>query len=60
MPLTTETVELRVITPENPENWLTNGETYSQKVYLGCEDEPENWSEVPVEEYENHIAETSI
>ena len=51
MPLTTETVEIRVLTPEGEGNWLTNGETYSQKVYLGCEDEPENWSEVPAEEY---------
>ena len=29
---------------------LTNGETYSYKVYLGVNDSPENWREVPVAE----------
>ena len=28
---------------------LTDGETYSRKVYLGRHDKPENWREVPEE-----------
>ena len=31
---------------------LTNGETYSKEVYLGCNDSPDNWHEITVEEYE--------
>lgn len=26
---------------------LTNGETYGKEVYLGCNDSPENWHEIP-------------
>ena len=29
---------------------LTNGETYSTKVYLGIYDNPENWHEIPISE----------
>ena len=29
---------------------LTNGETYSKRVYLGINDVPENWHEIPDEE----------
>ena len=29
---------------------LTNGETYSEKVYLGINDSPENWHEIPADE----------
>lgn len=29
---------------------LTNGETYSKKVYLGVNDSPSNWYEIPDEE----------
>lgn len=29
---------------------LTDGETYSEHVYLGIYDAPENWREVPKEE----------
>ena len=29
---------------------LTNGETYSRMVYLGINDSPENWHEVPESE----------
>lgn len=29
---------------------LTNGETYSNKVYLGIYDSPENWHEISEEE----------
>lgn len=30
---------------------LTNGETYSKEIYLGCNDKPENWREITDEEY---------
>ena len=30
---------------------LTNGEAYSTEVYLGKNDSPDNWHEIPVEEY---------
>lgn len=36
---------------------LTNGEVYSTEVYLGCNDKPENWWEITVEEYEKIMAE---
>lgn len=26
---------------------LTNGETYGIEVYLGCNDSPDNWHEIP-------------
>lgn len=26
---------------------LTNGETYGKEVYLGCNDFPDNWHEIP-------------
>lgn len=26
---------------------LTNGETYGKEVYLGCNDSPDNWHEIP-------------
>lgn len=29
---------------------LTNGETYSTRVYLGIHDSPDNWREVPESE----------
>lgn len=29
---------------------LTNGETYSDKVFLAYNDSPSNWWEVPIEE----------
>ena len=30
---------------------LTNGETYGVEVYLGSGDSPDNWWEIPEEEY---------
>ena len=42
-------VTIRVIEPEEGYT-LTNGETYSKKVYLGINDDPENWYEVLDEE----------
>lgn len=32
---------------------LTNGEVFSKKVYLGCNDAEENWREITDEEAEN-------
>ena len=29
---------------------LTNGETYGKEVYLGCNDSPDNWREIPEED----------
>ena len=26
---------------------LTNGETFGKEVYLGCNDSPDNWREIP-------------
>ena len=45
-------VTLRVIKPETDGNWLTNGETYGQTVYLGEGDGPENWREITPAEYD--------
>lgn len=49
-------VTLRILKPTIEENWLTNGETYSQLVYLGKEDTPDNWREITSEEYESLTA----
>lgn len=51
MKMEMEMVELRILKPEVDGNWLTNGETYSQTVYLGVEDSPENWNEISSGEY---------
>ena len=31
---------------------LTNGEAYGKEIYLGCNDSPNNWSEITDAEYE--------
>ena len=41
-----------ILEPSNPENWLTNGETFSKKVYLGRNDNESNWREITNEEKE--------
>ena len=41
-----ETIEIRVLAASDG-MVLTNGETYSTKVYLGIHDSPENWLEIP-------------
>ena len=46
-----ETIEVRKITASEG-MVLTNGETYSKEVYLGCNDNPENWYEITELEYE--------
>lgn len=45
-----ETIELKKITASEGKV-LTNGEVYSEEVYLGKFDSPENWHEVTAEEY---------
>ena len=53
------TVELIKLTPSEG-MVLTNGESYAEKVvYLGCNDSPDNWSEITVEEYEKIMTEQS-
>ena len=46
----TTKIELIKLTPSEG-TVLTNGETYSTEVYLGKNDSPDNWHEIPVEEY---------
>lgn len=31
---------------------LTNGEAYGKEIYLGCNDSPDNWREIPDSEAE--------
>lgn len=37
--------------------WLTDGETYSKEIYLGCNDSIENWHEITDAEYEEVMKE---
>ena len=46
----TTKIELIKLTPSEG-MVLTNGETYSTEVYLGKNDSPDNWHEIPVEEH---------
>jgi len=42
----TQPIQIIVLEPE--EGYvLTNGETYSRRVYLGTADSPDNWWEIP-------------
>ncbi|MBR5538436.1 MAG: hypothetical protein IKU61_00905 [Clostridia bacterium] len=43
-------IEIPVLTPSEG-MMLTNGETYSQEVWLGVNDSAENWREITEEEY---------
>lgn len=47
----TETIEIRKLIASEGMT-LTNGEAYGKEVYLGKEDSPENWHEIPDEEAE--------
>ena len=52
MTITTNNKGIRVLTPDEGK-YLTNGETYSTKVYLGKNASPDEWREVdeiPAEE----------
>ena len=44
----TNPIEILVLEPEEGHT-LTNVETYSKRVYLGRNDSPKNWLEVPDE-----------
>jgi hypothetical protein len=45
------TIELTKVTAAEG-MWLTNGETYSKEIYLGCNDSIDNWHEITDAEYE--------
>ena len=45
------TIELRKLTASVGMT-LTNGETYGKEIYLGVNDAPENWHEIPDSEAE--------
>lgn len=45
------TIELKKLVPSEG-MILTNGEVFSEEIYLGKNDSPENWREVPIAEYE--------
>ena len=42
-------IEIIVLEPREGYT-LTNGETYSKRVFLGINDSPENWREIPDED----------
>lgn len=43
-----KTSEISIVVLEPSEGMtLTNGETYSKRVFLGVNDSPENWREIP-------------
>ena len=42
----TSDLNIVILEPSNPENWLTNGDTFSKKVYLGKNDSERNWREI--------------
>ena len=44
--MTESAIEIRVLEPDEG-MILTNGDTYSKRVYLGVNDTPENWHEIP-------------
>lgn len=47
--MTIEEIKIRVL--EASEGMiLTNGEVYSEIIYLGINDSPDNWREVPIDE----------
>lgn len=50
------TIEIKKITA-SAGYVLTNGETYSEEVWLGKNDNEKNWKEVPIEEYKAYLAE---
>ena len=47
----TESIELIKLTASDG-YVLTNGEAYSNEVYLGCNNKAENWREITEAEYE--------
>lgn len=59
MNVTTETVEVRLLTPDEGK-WLNKGDVYSRTVYLGVEDQPENWTEVDESEVPEDFLATAL
>lgn len=52
-----KTNEIKIVVLEPDEgNVLTNGDVYSDKVYLGKNDSPDNWREVPADSHESEGA----
>ena len=49
-----ESIEIITLIPSDG-YVLTNGETYSEKVYLGINDSPDNWWEIPESEVPEQI-----
>lgn len=47
----TESIELIKLTASKG-MVLTNGEAYGKEIYLGCNDSPDNWSEITDAEYD--------
>lgn len=45
------TIQDNILTADEGK-WLTNGQTYSQQVWLGINDSPSNWHEVDESEAE--------
>lgn len=50
-------LNIEVLEPNSSENWLTNGDTFSKKVFLGKYDSLENWVEISNEEKEKRESE---
>lgn len=42
----TSDLNIVILEPSNSENWLTNSDTFSKKVYLGRNDSELNWREI--------------
>ena len=54
--MTQTTIELRKLVAADG-MILTNGEAYGKEIYLGKNDNPDNWYEITDAEYENIAAE---
>lgn len=52
MKLEDKPVNLRILRPETEDNWLTDGNTYGQTIYLADGASPDDWHEITAEEYE--------
>lgn len=52
------TIQDNILTADEGK-WLTNGQTYSQQVWLGINDSPNNWHEVHESEVPNEYKQSS-
>ena len=50
--MTTEVYEMKILKPSVDGNWLTNGETFSQQVFLAVGADPNEWWEITSAGYE--------